>query len=342
MLVPITALGFFLKGHGVLSLIVCVTLYTSFNAFALPAWQSLMSDYLPHKKRGRYFGWRNKVLGTVTIACLLGAGVILQFFRQNPLRGFVLIFSAAALCRFACVYFLCRMYEQKHASRADAYFSFLEFVRRAPESNYAKFVFFVSAFTFSVYLASPFFSVFMLKDLKFDYLTYTVLVTTVSAATILTIDRWGRTADRIGNIKVLRVTAFFIASLPFCWIFNQHPVYLFFAQALSGIAWAGFNLCALNFIYDAVTPAKRTRCIAYFSACNGTAVFLGSFAGGFLASRLPIVFGWRLLTLFFISGLLRFFIALSLPARIREVRAIEPISTKDLLLRIIGLKSVAE
>ncbi len=109
----------------------------------------------------------------------------------------------------------------------------------------------------------------MLKDLKFNYITYTILITTVSIATIFTIDRWGKNADKSGNMKALRVSSLLIASLPFWWILNQNPFYLLFAQILSGIAWAGFNLCSLNFIYDAVTPAKRTRCIAYFYFFNG-------------------------------------------------------------------------
>ncbi len=338
MLLPVILIPFIFKNSGAAALIVCVTLFNIFGAFSLPAWQSLMSDYLPYNKRGRYFGWRNKVLGAIGIFGLFGAGMVLNIFRNNAIRGFVIIFGLAAVCRLICVYFLSRMYETKQHFSSSAYFSFWDFVRRARESNFARFVVFSAAFLFSVNLAAPFFSVLMLRDLKFNYVTYTVLITTVSVASIFTIDRWGRNADKSGNMKALRVSSLLISSLPFWWILNQNPVYLLFAQALSGIAWAGFNLCSLNFIYDAVTPAKRIRCIAIFNFFNGIAICLGSLAGGLLASRLPLIFSYRLFSLFFLAGALRFVVALTIPRKIKEVRPVEKISSKDLLFRIVGLR----
>jgi MFS family permease len=303
-----------------------------------------MSDYLPATKRGRYFGWRNKVLGMVTISCLFLAGIILQAFKRAGLvlMGFGIIFGIATISRFISLYFLNRMYEPKMHRRPDSYFSFFDFLRRARSSNFARFVFFSASLHFSVYVAAPFFSVFMLRDLKFDYITYTVLISTVSITTILTINRWGINADKAGNLKVLRICALFIASLPLWWIINRHPVYLFFAQVVSGFAWAGFNLCALNFIYDAVTPQKRIRCISYFYFFNGIAIALGSVAGGFLAERLPPLFGYRLLTLFLIASILRFAAVLILAGKIKEVRAVEKISSRDLFFNVIGLKPALE
>jgi MFS family permease len=89
--IPIILIPFLCKGYEVPALIFFVTLFTSFQGFANPIWASLMSDHLPRKKRGRYFGWRNTVLGVVTIACLYLAGFILQITRQHVLRGFFII-----------------------------------------------------------------------------------------------------------------------------------------------------------------------------------------------------------------------------------------------------------
>jgi MFS family permease len=340
--VPIILVPFACKGYEVFALIFFVTLFTSFQGFSNPIWASLMSDHLPRTKRGRYFGWRNTVLGMVTIACLCLGGLILQVSRPNVLRGFFIIFCAATVSRFISWYFLTRMHEPVQHYRPDSYFSFFDFLRRAKESNFARFVFFSGALHFCVYLAAPFFSVFMLRDLKFNYMTYTILISTVSVVTILTIGRWGVNADRVGNVKVLRITSLLIASLPLWWIVCQHPAYLLLAQAISGLAWAGFNLCALNFIYDAATPAKRTRCISYFYFFNGIAIFFGSLIGGYLADRLPMLFGYRLLSLFLLAALLRFMVALFLAPRIKEVRPVEKVSSRDLVFSIVGLKPALE
>lgn len=337
---PIILIPYIFKEQPVAFLIIFITLFTMFNAFALPSWASLMSEYIPYKMRGKYFGWRNKALGVVTIISAFVAGIILHYFKNNILRGFLIIFSVAALSRFISWCFLTRMYEPKFRVEQGSYFSFIDFIKRIRESNFARFVIFVAGLNFCVNLAAPFFSVFMLRDLKFSYLTYTIAVTAVTISHIFTIDRWGRHADKVGNVKVLKFTCLFIASLPFWWIVNQHPLYIIFVQALAGFAWAGFNLCATNFIYDAVTPSKRVRCIAYFSLFTGLALCSGALLGGFLANNLPRVFGYRLLALFFISGILRFAAVFLLSGKIKEVRSTEKITSRDLFYSVIGIKPI--
>ncbi len=336
--IPVVLIPFLFKGFEVTALIILITIFTGFNAFCLPVWQSLMSEYLPSNKRGAYFGWRNKILGAVTIACIFIAGFILHLLKQNTFNGFLVIFSIAFISRIISWFFLTRMYEPPFKVDKEAYFSFIDFLRRARKSNFAKFVIFAASFSFCVNIASPFFAVFMLKNLKFDYLTYTIIVVSVPLTTIFTIGRWGRIADRIGNLKVLKTTAFLITILPALWIINRNPVYLVFTQIVSGFAWAGFNLCAINFIYDAVTAPKRVRCISYFNVFSGAAIFLGSLLGGYLVNYLPSLLGYKLLSLFFISSVLRLSVVLFFSPRIKEVRPVENISAKDLFFSVVGIR----
>ncbi|MFH0790332.1 MAG: MFS transporter [Candidatus Omnitrophota bacterium] len=340
MLLPIMLIPYLFKRQSLIYLVIFFTLFTSFNAFAAPVWSSLMSEHIPYKMRGKYFGWRNKVLGAVTIASAFAAGIILTRFKNNVLTGFLIIFSLAFLSRFISWYFLTRMYEPVFRPKKESYFSLFDFIRRAKESNFARFVIFVASLNFCVSLASPFFSVFMLKDLRFNYLTYTLIVTTVSIAGVFTIDRWGKIADKIGNIKILKTNALIIASLPLWWIFNQSPAYLIFIQLVSGFAWAGFNLCAVNFIYDAVTPQKRIRCIAYFNVFSGIALCLGAILGGTLVNNLPLIFKYRILSLFLVSSILRFFTVFLISGKINEVRTTEKISSRDLFYSVLGIKPI--
>lgn len=339
--IPIILIPYLFKWQPVLFLIIFVTLFTSFNAFAGPAWSSLISDHVPVKQRGRYFGWRSKIFGIITVLSAFLAGFLLHLFKHNILKGFLIIFSIAFVCRFISWYFLTQMYEPVFRVKKESYFSFIDFMKRIKESNFAKFVIFVSTLNFCVNLASPFFSVFMLRDLKFNYLTYTIVVTTVTIVHIFTIDRWGRHADRVGNVKVLKLTSLFIAGLPLLWIINQNPIYLIFIQMVSGFAWSGFNLCATNFIYDAVTPEKRTRYIAYFSVCTGLALCFGALLGGYLVNILPKLFGFKILTLFLISGVLRLLIATLLSGKIKEVRLAQEVTSKDLFYSVLGIKPIS-
>jgi MFS family permease len=340
--IPIVLIPLVFKSGPVTALILFVTFFVTFNALATPVWQSMMSDYLPRTKRGTYFGWRSKVLGIVSISCLFIAGIILHLSHSRLLFGFYLVFSLATFCRFISWYFLTQMQEPPVHLRRDSYFSFWDFIRSWRRSNFAKFVLFVSCLIFCVNMAAPFFSVFMLRDLKFNYITYTVLIAAVSVMTILTINRWGLLADRIGNLKVLKTTAVCIAGLPLFWLINRHPLFLLCVQLFGGFAWAGFNLCVINFIYDAVTPAKRTRCLAYFTFFNGLAVCGGSLLGGFLAQNLPALLGWRLLSLFLFSSLLRFAVVFFLGRKVREVRPVERMRTRDLFYNVVGLQTILD
>ncbi len=336
--IPIIIIPYLFNQHAVLFLVLFFTLFSSFGAIAFPAWASLMSDYIPHKSRGRYFGWRSKIMGIVTVLSGFLAGAILHITKDNQLLGFSIIFSLALITRLICFYFLTKISELPFRIKEEAYFSLFNFIKRKDESNFAMFTFFVATFSFCVSIASPFFSVFMLRDLGFNYLTYTLIVTTVPIAHILFIDRWGKEADRVGNIKVLRATSIVAVILPSLWIINHSPFYLIFIQVIGGLVWAGFNLCAINFIYDSAVPEKRARCVAYFSFCNGLAICLGALLGGFLVNILPPLFSYNLLSLFLLSSILRLFVVLFFLKKIQEVRKIEAISSRDLFYSIIGLK----
>ncbi len=338
MLIPMAIMAS-IKWHSVPVFITIVVLFTSFAAFSGPAWASMMADLVDANKRGEYFGWRNKVLGFMLVGFTFIAGFILNKMKSvDVFYGFAVIFGCAFVFRIISWYFLTRMYEPELIHKKEDRFTLIDFLARIRESNFAKFVLFVAALNFSVNLASPFFTVLMLKDLHFNYLLYTLVTIAATLTIYFTINRWGRHADKVGNLRVLKFTAPIIAVIPLLWIVNRHPVYLVFAQVISGFAWAGFNLCASNFIYDAVTPAKRTRCIAYFNVLNGLALCAGALLGGYLVDVMPPLLGYNILSLFLISSSLRLIVAFFGPIRLKEVRPVENISSYQLFSSMVGVR----
>ena len=136
----------------------------------------------------------------------------------------------------------------------------------------------------------------------------------------------------------MKMTAPLVGALPLFWIINRQPLFLLFAQCVSGFAWAGFNLCASNFIFDAARPQKRTRCIAYFNSINGVALCLGALLGGFLVDKLPPLLVYQILTLFLFSSILRLWVAFTLPYKINEVRKVEKVRSDQLFFSMIGMR----
>lgn len=340
ILLPMAVLALLNKADPIL-FITLVILFTSFGAFSTPAWGSLMSDIIPENKRGEYFGWRNKTLGFITVGVSFIAGLFLHIMEKvNIFYGFAIIFGCAFICRMISWHFLGKMQEPPLKYHRKDYFSLFDFLSKIKESNFAKFVLFVSLMNFSVNLAAPFFAVFMLRDLSFNYFLYITVTITATLTIFVMTDRWGRHADKVGNLKIIKFTAPLIAVAPLLWIINHNPIFLFFIQIFVGFVWAGFNLCASNFIYDAVSPEKRIRCISYFNIFGGLALCFGALLGGFISQKLPPVFNYRLLTLFLISSILRITVAIIMPSKLKEVRPVEEVKNSRLFFSVIGIKPI--
>jgi MFS family permease len=327
------------SAHRVELLLIFLILAAVCGGLAGPAWGSLMSDYVPASKRGRYFGWRNRTVGAVTVGSIVASGLLLNFFQEISYgTGFLIIFSLAAAARYVSAYFISRMDEPPHRKDPASDFTFLMFLRRFRESNFLKFVVFSGCLTFATYLAAPFFAVFMLRELQLSYLNYMALQVGSSLAALIALPLWGKHADLVGNVRVLRLSSFLASLIPMFWLLSHNPAYLMLVNLFAGFSWSGVTLSAGNFIYDAVTPQKRVRCIAYFNVINGLALFLGSSLGGFFASRLPPLFGHRLLGLFALSCFCRLFFYLLLSRSFREVRAAHEVSIQELFFSVVGIR----
>lgn len=320
MLLPIALVPYVSKSIQIGMLIGLCTLYMLFASLAGPAWGSLMADLVPLRKGGVFFSKRSRLIGLVTLSTTFLAGYTLHLFKTQSLIGFTIIFFLAMISRYISCYFLSRMYEPPLEVKREHYFSFGAFVRRLNVGNFGKYVIFQSTFNFAVFIASPFFTVFMLRDLGFSYLTYTIVVITVPLATILSMSYWGRYSDALGNRRVMRICSIIISVLPALWLVSHEVYFLIGIQVLAGFFWGGFNLCSSNFIYESAIPEKRTRCISYFNTINGLAICLGNLLGGFLATHIPPVLGYRLLTLFAISSCLRIILSTTLLSRVKEIR----------------------
>ena len=352
--IPMTFLPiFFGKGtFPVLFLLLLTILYHGANGAVVPIWNSLIGDLVPARIRGRFFGLRNRLTGMSTFFSLLTAGGTLYLFQKmGKLEiGFLVIFLLAFFARLNSARWLAKYEDPMFQLSPEHIFTFRQFLRRSPHSNFAKFVFFVGVINFGVAFSGPYFSLYMLRDLGFSYLEFT-LVTGVSTITqFLTFRYWGGLSDRFGTKKILNVCGWGVSVVPMLWLFSPRIFYLVIIQVYGGLVWSGFSLSAMNFLFDAVTPPKRARCVAYQGLVNGFLILLGSLAGGYTAGHLPHVFTfgpwtWKppfiLPVVFLISGLIRLVAAGIFLRKFKEVRPVEPIRHRQLIFRVTHIKPIA-
>jgi predicted MFS family arabinose efflux permease len=194
----------------------------------------------------------------------------------------------------------------------------------------------------SVNLSGAFLSMYMLKELHLSYLHYTVMIFASQITMFWMMGRWGRNADRSGNMKVVQLTARFLPVTALLWVFSTNPWYLLGVQLVSGVIWAGYNLCVANFVYDSVSTAERVHATALFNTVNGLATFIGAAAGGFLLTRVPAIGGQSFYTLVLIGVAARFAVGWILFPRVREVRKVPRTRSKELVRNLLRLEPAAE
>lgn len=342
MYIPI-ALVFFFGTLSVFLLIFFACLYWVFGMILSPAWNSWMGDLVDERKRGAYFGRRSKITGFSTFISFLIAGYILQRFGERAATqyiGFVTIFFLALISRIVSFIYLTKKYEPEYKTAHEAEFSFLEFIKQARFRNFGQFVLYLSFMNASVYLSAPFFTPYMLRDLKLDYLAFTVIHAVAIIVKLFMIPVWGRAADRYGTKRVLGLTGFLMPLTPVLWLFSGEFFYLIIIQVFAGFIWAGFEISSFNFIFDTTSPQKRATAIAYYNVINGVGIFLGAVAGGLIV-KYNSVFWSKYLFVFLLSCLLRYIASFIFLPRLREVRPVEHIPYPRLFFKIISTMPTA-
>jgi MFS family permease len=347
-LIPLTVLPLVFPEHSVLLLLVCSVLYYAGPNLGSPQWSSLMGDIVPEQRRGRFFALRTQLASISSFVALIIAGLILEFFDNagTAYWGFVTVFFLSSIARFQSAYHLAQMFDPPgHVAALESPWH-VDLWRSIRATDLVPFSLFFASMQFAVAIASPFFVVFMLRDLKFSYVEFMTNAAAGVLVQFLTLNRWGRLSDLFGNRLILITTGGVIPFMPALWLISTDYYYLLAVQCLTGLVWAGFSLSASNFVFDLTPPERRATLMAAHNVFAASAVFVGAVIGGFLGTHLPShatlfgrTFEWVhvLYGVFAISTLMRLIVAVGFLPRLEEVRQVRRMSVPGLIFRVTRL-----
>lgn len=320
--------------HGLLLFLGWYAVSSLLMSASGPAWVAWMSDLVPKRVRGRYFGTRNRILGVVTIAASLSAGLFLDAARGRGLEAAgYLVLQLVAVCG-GLLAFLMILRQPEPGYAPEPLPSPSEYLLRPLKHRaFRPVLIFFLYWLMAVGVSAPYFTAHLLKNMQWSFGLIATAGITSSALSILFHPFWGRLVDQHGHRPVLVLTSLGILHLPLYYAFCPYtwhwPVYA--NAALAGIFWSGFNLALFNLLMSASPSKGRPGYVALFSALSGLVNFGASMLGGVLAQHLTnwqgVLFGLPFSNyqlLFVLSAFLRV-PGVALALRIHEPSAKSPV-----------------
>lgn len=312
-------------------LLVCLTLYYGAAHLIAPQWMSLMGELVSERRRGRFFARRTALATIASFIALCLAGINLHIFHLYAMTaaGFAVLFGIAFAARLISAYHLEKMHEPSvHAASVEPAYH-LGWLLETAFRPALRFSLFFILMQSAVGISAPFFSVYMLETLHFNYLQYMANIGTAVLVQFLTLSYWGRISDIMGNRLVLLTTGSIIPFLPAMWVWSGNFWYLICLQIVSGFGWAGFSLSAGNIMYELIPREKSATYQAIQSVVMTMGVFLGSMVGVAVTRWLPTKFLFAgvhfhlvagLIWALLLSSVVRILVAMIFLPRVQEVR----------------------
>ncbi len=301
MVLLMAILPFFLGGSSALVWITLglALLRDAANNFAYPGWIALTGDIVPIEGRGRYFGSRNFIMGLAGILIALIIGEAITQIGE-PL-GYQLAYLLAALFGAVSITFFARLRDPRAintpkpdpAPPAERTFTqdlkdVLSSLKSHP--HFIRFAIYVAVWNFSINVAAPFFSVYMVDTLNLTAAMIGVATVVNTAANMLVQRQVGLLSDKWGNRIVTIGFLALIPILPLLWgIWVKQYWQVILIQILGGLFWGGFNLVSFNNLLMQTPSEQRARFSAYYQIVVTLSLAGGAALGSFLIPRIDFI-----------------------------------------------------
>jgi MFS family permease len=280
---------------GLKLLLAILFIHYFFGSLAGASWNAWVKDLIPERRLGSFFSNRTKLITILSSLIGLAISFFIDFIKvHHPdylTYAYYSIFVTGGLVGLAGVYWLSKAPEPTPLPVSENVF--YQFKTPLKDKNFKNLLVFNAAWAFSLNMAVPFFTVFLMKTMGLS-LSYVIGFTILAQiSNIFTIKTLGRYTDRFSNKTIINICAPIFIGCILSWMYAAVPdnrlygvVLLATLSVISGTATGGINL-ALNNIGMKLAP--RREAMAYMSSLNMVVAFFSAISpiiAGLLADSL--------------------------------------------------------
>ena len=258
------------------------------NNIGYPGWMALTGDIVPLAGRGRYFGTRNFIMGLSGIITALIIGQVITWIGE-PLGYQVSFFLAVGLGIVSMAFFGQIKDPINIEPDVKPIQSKLKEILTSlkGETPFILYCIFTALWNFSINIAGPFFSLYMVDTLHFTAAVIGLITVSNAVFNLLVQRRIGSLADRWGNRKLSIIFVLLIPLVPLIWgTWVRTTWQAITIEILSGIAWGAYNLVSFNTLLTKTPEKQRARFSAFYQIVVTLSLGLGAAVGSYL---IPII-----------------------------------------------------
>jgi MFS family permease len=271
------------RGHlSGMALLWIAAVYWAAGLATGPAWNTWIGTVVPAAKRAGFLALRTRASQAAVFLGFLLGGIALQWgsTAHGVLPTFAALFAVAGLSRLFSVWTLCRTSEPNPIPSNMKTLRWRNLRHQLATGRGGHLLIYLVCAQAAVQLSGPFFAPFILEKLRFSYGNYVLLISVAYLSKVLTLQVWGKVAQRIGAHRLLWIGGLGIVPISGGWILSQHFSWLLVLQVLSGVAWGAYELAFFLLFFESLAEEERTSLLTFYNLFYTAAWVCGALVGG--------------------------------------------------------------
>lgn len=226
--------------------------------------------------RGRYYSTRNILANIIVICISLSVGRLLDTYGDN-INVYILIFSVALVFMAIDIINLIGIQDTKQS--IDKENRLVDVIKQPfADKRYMKFVFFSLLWMFAWGFGRPYYNVYAVKHLHFNY-SYVALIGSITAIIKITIAKvWGITGDKKGWKNVCIITGLGVGITNLIWlVITPTSLYLYPVLIIvNGVFVIGINIAKFNINIELCEGRSKIIYFGFNAAVMGLFSFVST------------------------------------------------------------------